>query len=216
MAAKKQKKAKPKRQHVKVGNDLKTTATRLDRCVAVNSAIANSALCQASPAVKASALALIAAGAALKTSEDGVTAAELALATARDLRDTKVVSYDSSYGLFVSNVEMTAVLPAEITGAGLLPGAAVSYTLMMPLQVSATYDHAKGMLDILVKAAPGVRAHVIEIGTDPNGPTWTQLKGVGAKRSLAGYPPGTYWVRAASARGNEQSDFTVPVPVLVK
>ena len=216
MAAKKQAKPKPKKMRVAIGADLKSTATREDRCVSLTSALTSSALYQGNAIVKASAVNVLGAGAAVKVADDAVTAAELVIATARATRDTKVVTFDSAYGVLISNVEMTATTAAEITGAGLTPGYSISYALAMPLMVTATYNHATSMIDVHVKHAPGMRANVVEIGTDPNGTTWTQAKGVGVKRTLAGYAPGTYWVRAASARGNTQSDFTVPVPVLVK
>jgi len=38
----------------------------------------------------------------------------------------------------------------------------------------------------------------------------------GARRTLAGYPAGTHWIRAASVRASAQSVFTSPVSVIVK
>jgi hypothetical protein len=216
MAAKKKQKQKPKKMRVRTGGDLKSTTTRLDRCVSINSALASSTLCQANTTVKTSAVTLLAAGVAVKAAEDAVTAAELVLATARDTRDTKVVAYDTAYGVLVSNVEQGATLAADVTGCGLVPGGSIAYDLAMPVSVTASYDHASAMLNVHVKNAPGMRASIVEIGSDPNGPTWTQAKGVGAKRALPGYAPGTYWVRAASARGNDQSEFTAPIAVMVK
>lgn len=216
MAAKKKKKAAPKKMRVSVGMDLKSCVTRLDRCVSVSSALTSSTLYQNNAVTKASAAALLGAGVGLKSADDAVTTAELALATARTARDTKVVSFDTCYGVLVSNVEMNATTVADVTGSGLQPGYTVVYNLTMPISVTAFYDHASGLIHVHVKNAPGMRASIVEIGTDPNGPTWTQAKGVGAKRELAGYPPGNYWVRAASARGNDQSDFTAPVAVVSK
>jgi hypothetical protein len=57
----------------------------------------------------------------------------------------------------------------------------------------------------------------VEISTNPEDPAaWRRLPGVGAVHVLTDYAPGTYWVRAASARANEQSRFTEAVSVIVK
>lgn len=58
---------------------------------------------------------------------------------------------------------------------------------------------------------------VVDISADPTNPnSWTRLQGIGTVHTLSGYAPGTYWVRAASVRANEQSEFTSPVSVIVK
>jgi hypothetical protein len=64
---------------------------------------------------------------------------------------------------------------------------------------------------------PRVLRDGVEISPNPAGPdTWKRLPGVAASRSIGGYPPGTYLVRAASAKGQAESSFTGPVSVVVK
>jgi hypothetical protein len=82
----------------------------------------------------------------------------------------------------------------------------------------AAYDPKKKVIDLHVKFPPSKRQRrcVIEISTDPIGAaTWHRLDGDGAKRTLAGYAPGTYWLRAASSVAAGRSDWFGPVSVIV-
>src|SRR5215203_727482 len=81
----------------------------------------------------------------------------------------------------------------------------------------AAFDAVKGRVQIHVNKAPGMQACVVEVSPDPAGASsWQRLPGFGAVHKLSGYAPGTYWVRAASARANQISDFAGPVSVIVR
>ncbi len=68
-----------------------------------------------------------------------------------------------------------------------------------------------------VKWAVGPERCAIEISPEPVGDaTWAQVEGNGCRRALAGYAPGTYWVRAASVRSTGKSAWCGPVAVIVK
>jgi hypothetical protein len=70
---------------------------------------------------------------------------------------------------------------------------------------------------VVVKQAPGMRTCQVEISTNPSDPaSWKRVKGGSGKRTLTGYAPGTYWLRACSVRGADESDYTVAVAVVVK
>jgi hypothetical protein len=91
------------------------------------------------------------------------------------------------------------------------------YPLVPPIGIQATYDASKGIIRIHVNRAPGPRACIVEVSQDPAGPgPWKRLPGFGAFQKLAGYAPGTYWIRVATARATELSDFAGPVAVIVK
>jgi hypothetical protein len=63
----------------------------------------------------------------------------------------------------------------------------------------------------------GKRQCAIEISPDPAGPaTFKRLDGTGMTRALQGHAAGTWWVRAATLRAKEQSDWFGPVAVIVK
>ena len=58
---------------------------------------------------------------------------------------------------------------------------------------------------------------VIAISPDPISATsYVELQGYGRKRSLTGYAPGTYWVRACTTNADKRSAWFGPFPVVVK
>lgn len=108
-------------------------------------------------------------------------------------------------------------MPEDITGLGMAVLGRETYTLAAPVEVNARFDITTGLIHIHVKKAPGMRNCLVEISSDPADPrSWLRLPGIGAIHTLRGYAPGTYWVRAASVRASDQSEFTTPVPVTVK
>lgn len=191
--------------------------SRTDQGKVVATVAPKSPLYIAVPALQDAGVAVVNAGAAVSAAEAAVSAAENALATARGIRDTKVVEFDAAYGVYVALAEKSCATPEDVTGLGLPVLDKGAYPLAAPIGVQARFDILRRLLCIRVKHAPGMRSCVIEISTDPADPTaWKRLNGVGAVHALKGYAPGMYWVRAASVRANEQSDFTTPIPVIVK
>lgn len=177
----------------------------------------NSPIWKANVVLQDMGMKLVAAGAALKTAQSTLNAIESQLEVARGVRDTSVGAFDKAYELYVTNVEASSTTPEDAAGLGIPVRIRSAYALNAPLGVVAKFDARKNLLRVHVQRAPGTRTCIIEISTDPADPAgWRRLPGVGAVQRLSGYAPGTYWVRAASTRANEQSSFTTPVAVIVK
>jgi hypothetical protein len=194
-----------------------TCSTRTDCAQLVGTNGPNSTIWQTVQEVQLAGTKLVAAGTALAGTEATVQSLQSQLATAQNLRDAKIVEFDAAFGVYVANVESYATTPQDVTGLGLALFAKATYVLAAPLGVEASFDAVKGQLRVRVLKAPGMQASVVEVSANPADPAaWQRLAGFGALHKLRGYAPGTYWVRAASARANEMSDFTEPVPVIVK
>jgi hypothetical protein len=206
-----------KKIRIDVQVDKQSIKTRTDRAGVVAKLTPGSALYQAQPTVQQAGVAVIAAGADLATADSAVKAAEGMLATARSAREAKVIDFDAAYDVYVANTEKHSVTAEDVQGVGLGVLQRGKYVLTQPAQVEARFDAVKSQIRLHVKQAPGMQACVVDVSPDPVGPaTWTRLPGVGARQVLSGYAPGTYWVRAASVRASEQSEFTGPVSVIVK
>jgi hypothetical protein len=55
------------------------------------------------------------------------------------------------------------------------------------------------------------------VAPDPIGPaTYVELPGHGRVQRVAGYAPGTYWVRACTVRATARSAWVGPISVIVK
>jgi hypothetical protein len=167
--------------------------------------------------VKQSCDAVVAEGAALLAAEAAVNAAVATLANARDLREMAVVKFDNALNLLISDVEKNAQNPGDVTSLALSVLDRQSYPLEIPAGLTVKYDAAKSLIRVNVDLPPGAASCLLEVSTDPSNPaSWKRVTGGGARRSIAGYPPGTYWFRACSVRANDESDFTTPVSVIVK
>lgn len=208
---------KSKKIRVDLQMDKQSIKTRTDRAHVVATSAPKSPLYQSNPTLAASSIELAKAGDELAQADDGVNAAEATLATARWLRDTKQAEYDAVYGVYAANVERVASAPEEVTALGMLVLDKGSYDLLVPTEVQVRFDPVKGQVRIHVKLGPGLHNAVVDISTTPGDPaSWTRLQGIGTIHTLSGYAPGTYWVRAATVRSTEQSEFTSPVSVIVK
>jgi hypothetical protein len=197
--------------------DKKSIPTRTGRAQTVGTNGPSSAIWQSQPEIQEAGKRLVDAGTLLVTLDASVQSIEAQLATARNLRDAKVVEFDAVFGVYIANAETYATTPQEVTGLGLALFSRSAHPLTAPLGIEATYDIAKGLIAIRVNKAPGLNACVIEVSSEPVGPdTWKRLDGFGGLRKLSDYPAGTHWLRAASARATEVSDFTSPVSVIVK
>jgi hypothetical protein len=78
------------------------------------------------------------------------------------------------------------------------------------------FDAKLGLLRIRAKRPAGLTAVRLEISPEPMTATsFKALDGEGATAKLSGYPPGTYWVRAAMIRSRQLSAYTIPISVVV-
>jgi hypothetical protein len=141
---------------------------------------------------------------------------ELSLATERGGLQNLVVDWDTSYDVFVSTARIYCLTDEDAKSLG-LPAVGISiHALTMPLGVIVKWDAKKDLIRIRVERPEGLRTVRLEISTDPiTATSWKEFIGDGATAALAGYPPGTYWVRAAMVRARERSEYTVPVSVIV-
>jgi hypothetical protein len=194
-----------------------TLKSRVDCSALVGSKAAQSPIWQAQSAVQDSGGKLITAGTALSAAAAVSNKADSDAAAARTTVDTLTIAWDSAYGVYSANVKQYAVKSEDVSGLGLAVGERASYELAIPVAVEASYDANLGAITIHVTHAPGMTSCEIEITATPADPTsWKRIKGNGAKRTVTGYASGTYWVRAASVRAEEESDYTAPVAVIVK
>ena len=204
------------RVRVNVGTDKESVKSRVDRCTGVATAAPKSPIYQAKPEVKAACDALVARGAQLAAADAAVQAAELELAKARGARDVVQTGCNAAYDVCVAQVEQNATTTEEVLGLGFLVLGRGSYEIAPPTEVRARFDGARNTIRIQVLRAPGMRSFVIEFSSDVEPRTWTRLPGLGSRRAVANLAPGTYWIRAASVRANEQSEFSAPIAVTVR
>lgn len=119
--------------------------------------------------------------------------------------------------MYSANVSKYAPTPQDVTMLALAVQERTGYLIAVPLGIDVKFDAVKGDILLHVKHAPGMKACEIEISANPADPTsWKRIKGNGARRVVSGYAPGTYWVRACSVRGSDESDYTAPVAVVVR
>jgi hypothetical protein len=197
--------------------DKETIPTRTTCAQVVGSNGPSSDVWKATPEIQSAGTKLVTAGTALAETETLVQSLQAQVATALNLRNAKVVEFDAAYGVYVAMVESYAHTPQDVTALGLAVFSKTTHPLAAPIGIRATFDIIKARLQIRVDKAPGMTACVVEISADPSGAgPWHRLLGIGAVHKLSGYAPGTYLVRAASVRANEMSEFTEPVPVIVK
>jgi hypothetical protein len=175
----------------------------------------NSAILQQNADVKQAAANLGAVNVELDAKDTLVKAIETQLATERNALAT--VDWDSLYDVFVSTARLYCATAEDATSLGLAATGPAIYSLAMPISVSVKWDVERRLIRIRVQRAPGLRAVRIEISPDPMTATsFMELDGDGSTAALAGYAPGTYWVRAAMVRARERSELTTPVSVIVK
>jgi hypothetical protein len=162
--------------------------------------------------------AVVAAGAALNVAAVGVDTGKAGLGNARGNRNVARYGYDKTYGAAVAQVEKYAQTPADLVAAGFLALNEASPTLVAPSSILVVFDPKVAVIDIHVRYPRGVRAQcVIAVSPDPIGPaTYVELPGHGRVQRLAGYAPGTYWVRACTVRATARSAWVGPISVIVK
>lgn len=208
---------KPITLHVKNTKQKKTVSTRTNTATAVTTCAATSAFCQANPEVKNAVAAVTIAGSDLADAETTHSNAKSGFAAAGAALATKLLIFDQTYDVLATTAEKHATTPEDLLSIALTPRGRTLHPLLSPLSVAVIFDPKKEEIHIRVKQAPGKRPCVIEISSDPIGAaTWTRLSTFGAVQTLTGYPPGTYWIRAASGSAKALSPWTTPVSVIVK
>ena len=179
--------------------------------------VAPSSAIYANPSVKNAIDAFVADGLLLSGAEAQVLKDDATAAKSRAVRDALLLTASGTYGIAATTVEKYALSPADLITLGFEPAIRASYAMASPLDLLVSFDPVRDLIDILVKHAPGMRACHVELSADPIGvATWKRLDGIAAEYHLAGYAPGTWWVRAQSVRGTTVSDWLGPVAVIVR
>jgi hypothetical protein len=208
---------KPQKPRVARQGDTASVQSRETRTNAVATTAPSSPIWQAQPALQNAGNKLVTAGANLAAGAKQVDTLEAQLTAARTALGGLTLQWDQAYDGWVIAVEEFTTLPAEITALGTSVLDVTKHPLVTPLGVTVTYDAKKALIRIHVHRAAGDHACIVEISPDPIAPgSFKRLTGNAAKRNLAGYAPGTWWVHAAVSNAAEESGFTTPVAVIVK
>lgn len=193
-----------------------TVKERLDAGGVIETNAPNSPIYQQNPDVKQAHVNLVGVNTKLGDKDAKVKALATDLGKERGARANLTVDWDGKYDVYVSTARIYCLTDEDAKGLGLDAAGTAIHALAMPLAVTARWDAKNALFRIRVKRPAGLRTVRIEISPDPVTPTsWKALEGDGATAALSGYAPGTYWVRAAMVRAREQSEFTVPVSVVV-
>jgi hypothetical protein len=194
----------------------KNVETRREAGAVITANAPTSTILQTNQDVKAAQANLAAVSAKLDTQDVQVSALENELTTQRATLANTVVDWDSFYDVFVSVARLYCRTAQDAASLGLAALGLTIHALAMPLGVTVKWDAKTGLIRIHVHRAPGLRSVRIQISPDPiTATSWKDLPGDGATAALSGYAPGTYWVRAASAKARALSDWTTPVSVIV-
>jgi hypothetical protein len=170
------------------------------------------------PAYKGSIDAVVVAGSELDASIGELSDAEALAGKARGVRDGKRRAFRKANAAAVTQVERYSVKPEDITDRGYV-ALDPAQGLIPPTGILATHDPGQGTLEIHVGYPKERRAHrcVIAISGEPGGiGAYQELDGYGRRRSLPGYAPGTYYIRACTLRATKRSAWVGPVVVVVK
>jgi hypothetical protein len=202
--------------HFVIGVDTRNAANRITRGVKVGSEGPSSPLYATFPDLKAAVDGTNTDTTALKTAVDAYSKAEAAFKTAGQGLQVALTTWDLSYGVLVATAERRCVTAEDGTSLGLVVRGATHNPLAPPLGILLRQDMAKDLLRIRVKRAPGMDAVDVWMSPDPiTATSWKQLDGNGALHVVAHPPAGTTWVRAASRRASETSDFTTPDSIVI-
>jgi hypothetical protein len=203
--------------HVDVGSDKLSIKTRTDRANVVGKMAPATPLYQSDPFFKDTVDKLVQSGVDLGNAESEVVQLEAALVKARSSLDARRGAFDKAHGLCATHVETHSDKPEDVHGLGFGVLVKTAQVFAPPVNIEARYDAAKDVLRIHVIYTSGQHQCAIEISPDPVTPdSYKRLDGTGVTQALSGYAPGTYWVRAASVRSKNRSDWFGPVAVVVK
>jgi hypothetical protein len=202
-----------------VGDDKKDDDARITTYKNVSVSIPNLPWYVTDPAFKALADSYLAAGSTFSTSHDKVGTTEKTLFQARGARDGARGVLDNAYDAVVASVWSHATSIADVKNSGftVLQVDPNSHTIAMPTAILLRYDAQIAAILVHVKWAVRGQSCLLEVSPDPITPTsWRRLDSTGAKQTLIGYTPGTWWFHAATSRAKGRSDWFGPVSVLVK
>ena len=157
---------------------------------------------------------VVLSGIALDGSCKNVASIKKMLEDAKTDQEQKRVEFDKSYAIFAAFLERYAKKESDVTGAGGKVGTRTYHGLELPTNLEARYDPKKKVIRAHVILPEGMRACRLEIASAAEGP-YKEVVGVAARRTLSGYAAGTYWLKAATLKGEEQSEFFGPVSVIV-
>jgi hypothetical protein len=177
---------------------------------------ASSQFAQTNPKVMDACDGVIAAGQKVSAASSNRDAAHAAAAQADAEYEEAIIAYDQDHAVLVAESERAGTSEADFLSIGLLLAYRQKHVLAEPLSVDSRYDVLVKVVRLTVKLPPGITGCITEMSTDPTDPTkWQRLKGMAARRVLEGLAAGTYWFRAASMKGDDDSDYTSPVAVIV-
>jgi hypothetical protein len=210
-------KKKTQAARVDIGADTINIKALTDRAQVVGTMAPQTTVYQQTPVFKLAIDEYVASGVTLAASETKVSNLEAELVQARNDRDAAHTACKNCHAAAVTQVEKHNPTPSDLTSYGFKQLEIVKLGGVMPTGILWSYDHKTDLLHLHVKYAGKARESVVEISTDPIGAaTYKRLDGHGAKRALAGYAPGTYWVRAATSLAGGISAWFGPVAVVVK
>jgi hypothetical protein len=197
--------------------DKATLKSRRDRSSVVQKTAPSSPIWKTEPSVKAAGEALIQAGADVAAREARLLQLTSVAETARQKVISLRITWDERFAAYASSVESRAVKPEDLTNLGLPLLEESAYPLAPPLDVTVRYDLAASVIRILVKRPPGDHGCRIEISPNPVAPdSYKEIPGDGARRTVAGLPPGGYWIQAAMVGPEGLSAYSPPVFVRVR
>jgi hypothetical protein len=156
---------------------------------------------------------------AVQVALDAHTKALGAFVKARTALGAALGDWDDSLDILVAVGRKHCVTADDGVGLGLpvLLAGPTKYAFAMPLGIQARIDVARNDIVARVLKAKGMRAAVTQMSADPVTPTsWKDLDGYGLLQRIPMPAPGLYWLRAAHRRARVTSEFTAPVPILVK
>jgi hypothetical protein len=210
------------RSRVARSQDKVSTKSREDRSTVVGGTAPTSPIWMSHPAVQSAGTALIQAGIDLAAKEKEIQQLDAQLQTANSKVTSLRITWDEKFNVYAGHVELRARKPEDISALGLVWLDEATYALAPPLGLTARYDRNAGLIRALVERPPGERKCRVEISPNPivlPAPgvpgSYKEVKGDGARRTLAGYPPGGYWLRAAIVDAEAMSSYTAPVFVMV-
>jgi hypothetical protein len=203
---------------VAIGSDVASSSSLVERAQVVGAAAPKTPEYTGNPTFKSVIDDFVTSGQNLDTAEKKVTQLESALTQARADRDQARFAAEDCHGAAVKQVERVSKNAADVASYGFVHLEIVKNGAVVPSGILAAFDLKKRVIDVHVKYPPGIRGRrvILEISTDPIGPsTYHRLDGDGVRRSLDGYAPGTYWIRAATSVAGGRSDWCGPVHVVV-
>jgi hypothetical protein len=171
------------------------------------------------PDVKFAVDLLIQDTAAARLALDAYRQSLAALLKARTGLGVALGGWDDSIDVLLAVGRKHCVTADDAAGLGLpvMLDGPTRYAFAMPLGVQARIDIKTNEILARVLKAPGMRAAVTQMSSDPEAASsWKDLEGYGLIQRIPVPPPGLYWLRAAHRRARVTSAFTDPVPILVK